>query len=75
MKFYLLLLLLLYCAPLSAQTNAQAAVAEQESEAEAEVHTLSPVVVRATSVESGATTISGADLEMLPSATGSITEA
>ncbi len=67
--------MLLYCAPLSAQTNAQAAVAEQESEAEAEVHTLSPVVVRATSVESGATTISGADLEMLPSATGSITEA
>jgi len=39
------------------------------------LHTLKPVIVHATSIESGKTTIGGTELEMLPSATGSITEA
>ncbi len=40
-----------------------------------DLHILSPVVVHATSIESGVTTIEGADLELMPSASGSLSEA
>ena len=75
MRFLFLLLLLFPCAPVVAQTHEPTAVEKQEDVAGPEVHTLSPVVVRATAIESGESTIGGTELEMMPSATGSITEA
>ncbi|MFO7813704.1 MAG: TonB-dependent receptor plug domain-containing protein [Pelovirga sp.] len=72
----LLVIIVLFSAPLLlwAEDSLLTPVAEQGQPA-TNMHTLSPVIVHATSLESGETRIEGADLEMMPSATGSITEA
>lgn len=74
MKIFLLLLVLFYAEDVIARDH-QSAPAEVPREVVTPVHTLSPVIVHATSLTAGKATIGGAELEMLPSATGSITEA
>ena len=73
-KLFFLLTLLFYVGDLNAQDHGSA-IAESPLDVVTPLHTLGPVVVHATSIESGETTIGGAELDMLPSATGSITEA
>jgi len=73
-KIFLMMIVLVY-APLLWAGNSLPASEDAPLEAATNLHTLNPVVVHATSIESGAMTIGGSDLEMMPSATGSITEA
>jgi len=73
-KIFLVIIVLFYAHPLWAW-NPLPASDDVQLETAAIPHTLSPVVVHATSIESGETTIGGVELDILPSATGSITEA
>ncbi|HMB15770.1 MAG TPA: Plug domain-containing protein, partial [Pelovirga sp.] len=74
MKIFLLMIALFYSLPLWAE-DLLPAPEDVPLETTTSLHTLKPVIVHATSIESGKTTIGGTELEMLPSATGSITEA
>lgn len=74
MKIFLVMIALLY-APMLWAENSQLVPEDDQHKTATDLHILSPVVVHATSIESGVTTIEGADLELMPSATGSITEA
>lgn len=75
MKIFLVMIALLYAPPMLWAENSQLVPEDDQHKTATDLHILSPVVVHATSIESGVTTIEGADLELMPSATGSITEA
>lgn len=68
-------MLLLAGSSLFAQTEMPIKVSDEEQGSPPAAHVLSPVVVHATTIETGENTIGGGELEMMPSTTGSATEA
>lgn len=76
MIYWLILFLLLCPQPAFSQTTPSDSLAEIPStESPDPVPVMPPVVVRASSLEPGLATVDSRELEMIPSATGSITEA
>ncbi|MBD1399508.1 TonB-dependent receptor plug domain-containing protein [Pelovirga terrestris] len=74
MKICLLMIVLFY-SPLLWAEDSLLALGDGQGQAAPNLHTMTPVIVHATSIESGETIIEGAALELMPSATGSVTEA
>ncbi len=68
-------MIVLFYAPLLWAEDSLPVPEDEQGTIATDLYRLTPVIVHATSKNSGETIIEGADLEMMPSATGSITEA